>query len=251
MAILPDYSSQAADYDRTRAASPSVLAPLRRALGDAPGRRLLDVGGGTGNYALALRDEGWDPLVVDRTPAMLERAVAKGLAAVRGDALALPFGDGCFDAVMLVAVLHHTTDQAGALAEAQRVVRPRGRVAVMTWTLEDIADSWTLQYWPSSIAWMRNGHPPLADLLRWLPGATPARMTYADIVDGTMSALESYPELVLDPRWRMQTSFFRRLEQDHPDELQRGLLGLAADIAAGRAPRRRGVATVLAWAKQG
>ena len=61
--ILRDYSRQAETYDATRAASPSVLAPLREALAGAPGRVLVDVGGGTGNYAAALAKDGWEPLV--------------------------------------------------------------------------------------------------------------------------------------------------------------------------------------------
>src|SRR4029077_4224761 len=55
--LLPDYSNQARTYDDTRTASASVLAALRDAIGvhpPAPGARLLDVGGGTGNYAAAL-----------------------------------------------------------------------------------------------------------------------------------------------------------------------------------------------------
>jgi len=83
MSLLRDYSSQARTYDETRAASPSVLGPLREALAGAPGPRLVDVGGGTGNYARALQDEGWEPLVVDREPAMLARAAAKGLETLR------------------------------------------------------------------------------------------------------------------------------------------------------------------------
>ena len=84
MSLLRDYSNQARTYDETRAASPSVLGPLREALDGAPGRRLVDIGGGTGNYSLALREEGWEPLVVDREPAMLARAAAKGLETLAG-----------------------------------------------------------------------------------------------------------------------------------------------------------------------
>jgi hypothetical protein len=73
LSILPDYSRQALTYDSTRSANPSVLAPLRRALRGAPGRRLADIGGGTGNYALALQRDGWRPLVLDRSSAMLAR----------------------------------------------------------------------------------------------------------------------------------------------------------------------------------
>jgi ubiquinone/menaquinone biosynthesis C-methylase UbiE len=78
VSLLPDYSRQAVRYDETRSASPSVLRPLREALAGAPGRRLADIGGGTGNYAAALRREGWEPVVVDRSPDMLGRAAPKG-----------------------------------------------------------------------------------------------------------------------------------------------------------------------------
>src|SRR5918997_4336452 len=98
MSLLRDYSNQARTYDETRGASPSVLKPLREALDGAPGRRLVDVGGGTGNYARALKDEGWDPLVVDREPAMLARARAKGLETLEADAQRLPLPDASADA---------------------------------------------------------------------------------------------------------------------------------------------------------
>ncbi len=93
VSLLPDYSRQAERYDQTRSASPSVLRPLCEALEGAPGRRLADIGGGTGNYALALKREGWEPLVVDRSAEMLARAAAKGLEVVEADAQQLPFDE--------------------------------------------------------------------------------------------------------------------------------------------------------------
>jgi demethylmenaquinone methyltransferase/2-methoxy-6-polyprenyl-1,4-benzoquinol methylase len=89
--VLDDYSSQARSYDRTRSASPSVLTPLRAALAGAPGPRLADIGGDTGNYALALRrEEGWEPLVIDCSSAMVARAHEKGLPTLHADAQRLP-----------------------------------------------------------------------------------------------------------------------------------------------------------------
>jgi SAM-dependent methyltransferase len=247
--LLPDYGNQARTYDSTRAASPSVLEPLREALTGAPGPLLLDVGGGTGNYALALRDEGWQPVVCDRSADMLARAAAKGLDTVEADAAALPFEDASFDAVMCISMLHHVDDRPRALAEQRRVLRPGGRAALMLYTREDIEDAWYNDYFPSTRAWMGVSHPPLDDLLAELPGARRIELVFRDLEDASLAALSAFPEKILDPAWRSQTSYFERLARDHPDELRAGLERLRADIGAGRPPRGHGRATVLAWTR--
>ena len=249
MSLLRDYSNQARTYDDTRSASPSVLAPLREALAGAPGRRLVDVGGGTGNYSRALRDEGWEPLVVDRQPEMLARAAAKGLATLEADAQRLPLADATADAVMLVSMLHHVEDPPAALAEARRILRPGGRLALMVFTREDIADLWLSDYFPSTRAWMTESHPTLAELTALLPGSRRIEVVYRDVEDGSLAALAAHPERLADPRWHRQTSYFERLALEHPDELRAGLARLRADLAAGRAPRTPGVGSVLAYEK--
>ena len=246
--LLRDYSNQAKTYDETRTASPSVLGPLREALDGAPGRGLLDVGGGTGNYAAALRDEGWEPVVSDSSPDMLARAAAKGLKTVEADAQVLPFEDESFDAVMCVCMLHHVDDQARALAEQRRVLRPGGHGVLMAFAREDIADAWYLDYFPSTRAWMDASHPPLSDLMALIPGARRVEVVYRDL-DGSLAGLTAFPEKVLEERWRRQTSYFERLERDNPDELASGLERLRADIESGNPPRGQGRATVLAWTR--
>src|SRR3954470_18971145 len=113
--LLPDYGNQAKTYDETRSASPSVLVPLREALAGAPGPRLLDIGGGTGNYAVALRERGFAPTVLDLNEGMLERARGKDLPTVLGDAAALPFPDESWDAATMIAMLHHVPDWRAAV----------------------------------------------------------------------------------------------------------------------------------------
>ena len=249
MSLLRDYTRQALTYDETRAASPSVLGPLREALAGAPGRRLADIGGGTGNYSRALRDEGWEPVVIDREPAMLAHAAAKGLETIEGDAQRLPLADASVDAAMLVSMLHHVEDPPAALVEARRVLRPGGRLALMVFTREDLADQWYSDYFPTTRAWMTESHAPLDELLAMLPGAHRIEVVYRDLEDGSLAALAAHPERFADPRWHRQTSYFDRLERDHRDELEAGLARLREDIAAGTAPRRPGVASVLAYVK--
>lgn len=249
VSLLPDYSNQARGYDTTRGASPSVLAPLRQALAGAPGRDLADIGGGTGNYAAPLAAEGWRALVLDRSPEMLLQAEAKGLATMPADAAALPLANESVDAAMLVSMIHHVANPALALAEARRVLRPGGRLAVMAFTREDIERSWCMDYFPASRPWMEATHPPLDELLHELPGARRVAVVYEDLQDGSMAALLGHPEALLEPERRSQTSFFERMERDHPDDLRAGLERLEAEVLASTAPRRSGEASMISWVK--
>ena len=246
---MGDYSKQARAYDTTRGASPSVLAPLRDALAGAPGAALLDIGGGTGNYAQALAGEGWQPLVVDRSPQMLAHAEAKGLPTLDADAAELPFADASFDAAMLIAMIHHVDEPTRALAEARRVLRPGGRLALMAFTREDIESSWCMDYFAASRPWMYETHPPLRELLAELPGARRMPVVYEDLEDGSMAALLGHPEKLLEAERRSQTSFFERMERDHPDELRAGLERLERELSEGHAPRMSGGASMIAWVK--
>jgi SAM-dependent methyltransferase len=87
--------------------------------------RVLDVGCGEGELARHLPDGAWVGL--DNSQTILERAPAGG---VLGEATALPFPDESFDGVAILYVLYHLADPRLALAEAHRVMRPGGLIAV-------------------------------------------------------------------------------------------------------------------------
>ena len=92
------------------------------------GRRILEVGCGTGLIlqradALAALATG-----VDLSAGMLARARERGLLVVQGSATALPHADDSFDLVYAFKVLAHVGDIRTAMAEMARVTRPGGRV---------------------------------------------------------------------------------------------------------------------------
>ena len=108
----------------------------RRETADAvvsPGDRVLDVCCGTGDLALSAAEAGGKVTGLDFSEQMLERARAKEPAIewVSGDALALPFADGAFDAVTIGFGLRNLADGELGLAEMRRVLSPGGRVAIL------------------------------------------------------------------------------------------------------------------------
>jgi demethylmenaquinone methyltransferase / 2-methoxy-6-polyprenyl-1,4-benzoquinol methylase len=98
-----------------------------------PGDRVLDVCCGTGDLALAAAEAGGKVTGVDFSEPMLERARAKGSAIewVSGDALALPFADGTFDAVTIGFGLRNLENAERGLEEIRRVIGPGGRVGIL------------------------------------------------------------------------------------------------------------------------
>jgi len=112
------------------------------ALDPQPGERIVEIGPGAGYHSVAIAravGPAGRLMLVDHDGAMLDatlqRLRARGLRARAGGSLAdasrrLPFGDGAYDAAVLVGVLGETADPAFALAEAARVVRPGGRVVL-------------------------------------------------------------------------------------------------------------------------
>jgi demethylmenaquinone methyltransferase/2-methoxy-6-polyprenyl-1,4-benzoquinol methylase len=100
--------------------------------------KLLDVAGGTGDIALRYAREsgaGATAVICDISPEMLEvgrkRIAAAGLhdriTCVEGNAEALPFESGSFDAYTIAFGIRNVTHIDKALAEAYRVLKPGGR----------------------------------------------------------------------------------------------------------------------------
>jgi len=128
-------------YERSMGRWSRRLAPgfLRFAALGAPSRA-LDVGCGTGSLldVLAEIPELDELQGIDASEIYAAAATARfnGDARVRvrqGDAEALPFADGIFDAALSQLVLQFVADPAAALAEMRRVVRPGGTVAAAVW----------------------------------------------------------------------------------------------------------------------
>ncbi len=96
------------------------------------GRRVLDIGAGSGTATRLLVASGARVVPLDASREML-RTIADPVTPVVGDALALPVRSASFDAAVLGFVLNHLHHPDRALREAARVVRPGGWLLASTW----------------------------------------------------------------------------------------------------------------------
>ncbi len=104
-----------------------------------PGQRWLDVGCGNGAFTEEIiarcapcAVSGLDPSQ-EQIDHARRREAGKMADYLTGDAQALPFADGAFDAAMMALVISFVPDPAGAVAEMARVVRPGGWVGAYMW----------------------------------------------------------------------------------------------------------------------
>ncbi|GJG86397.1 hypothetical protein tb265_15780 [Gemmatimonadetes bacterium T265] len=135
-------------------------------LGDLHGRRVLDVGCGTGEWAVVLASRGAEVWAVDISPGSV--AVAKRRAALHGlservhaavmSAMALEFPDGFFDAVHGQDIIHHMTDAGGFGREIARVLAPDGSAVflencannrLLMFARDNVCGRWGIPKWSS------------------------------------------------------------------------------------------------------
>ena len=174
MSQLEHFERIAARYDDLR--SPPGLTILHDTLvteGDLVGRRVLDIGCGTG-AALAVLAEEFACTVagVDPAQGMLAEARRKlPDAEVReGTAEALPFPDEEFDAALMMTVVQHV-DRERAFPEARRVLADGGRFLIATPNPEGFPRAWMAPLFPSYVEIEQGRFPGWSSLDRELRAA--------------------------------------------------------------------------------
>ena len=111
-----------------------IVAPL------CEGRRVLEVGCGTGLILERIARYATHARGIDVSPGMLQQARARGLDVVLASATQLPFADASFDLVCSFKVLAHVPDIGRALLEIARVTRPGGVMIL------EFYNPWSLRY---------------------------------------------------------------------------------------------------------
>lgn len=94
------------------------------------GMKMLDVGIGTGFFALEFVKQDVEVSGIDPSEKMIEIATKRGLNARLGSGEAIPFGDDLFDAVLSMTSMEFSSDPDKFISEMARVAKPSGIIIV-------------------------------------------------------------------------------------------------------------------------
>jgi SAM-dependent methyltransferase len=240
------FAEVASEYERGRPEyAPAVVGAVTAELRIAAGATVLDLAAGTGKFTRALLSAGLEVVAVEPQPQLLEvLAAGVGSECVRaGLAEAIPLADGSVDAVT-VADAFHWFDQAAALVEIRRVLRPGGGLAVLSSTPDWRGASWAHEV-GTLMADLRPEHPhfdgpPWHDAVRAAGGWTEPR----EIRVTTSQAAR--PERIID--YLGSLSWVAALPDDQRAEM---LARIDAIVMAGETPAELPVHVMIGLTSRG
>lgn len=142
-----NYNLIAADFSNTRRSSWEEIKPLVNYV--RSGDKILDLGCGNGRLVDLFEGQTADYIGIDNSENLIKAAREKypGKNFIVYNGLNIPFNDGYFDIIFCIAVLHHIPSKQmriGFLKEANRVLKPGGRLILTVWYFWTKKSYWQL-----------------------------------------------------------------------------------------------------------
>ncbi len=220
----PDFDQVAASYDELRPTDDNwwALFELLVREGDLLGRRVLDIGCGTGRAAAALAERGSRVWGIEPSPEMAALARERLSTVKIASAEQLPFKDGWFERAVMWLVIH-LLDRPPAFAEAKRVLAPAGCLVIATFDPSHFERYWLNRFFPSLEAIDRARFPEPAELEAELAAAGFDSVRLIPLAQrgeiGREAALE-----------RVRGQFISPLQLLDEEELREGLERMEAEL---------------------
>lgn len=170
-----DYDTISQVYDDVRRADVDLINAFMQEVRLDASAQVLDIGCGTGNYTdLVQRFTGATVCGVEPSEGMISKAAAKNLHLILkiGDAAHLPFDAARFDFAYMTDVIHHVPDLRAMFAEIRRVLKPGGKVCIVTQSHAQIAARPIARFFPGTIRVDQARYPDIPAIIAAAAGFT-------------------------------------------------------------------------------
>jgi SAM-dependent methyltransferase len=131
------YDIHASDFSKSRF---RIWPGVKNFLDSLPSNsKVLDIGCGNGkNMKYGCQNNNLQMYGIEYSQALTNICINQGLNVIQGNALTLPFEDNSFDAIIMIAVIHHIEPELhiNVLNEIQRVLVPNGKCLITNWAVE-------------------------------------------------------------------------------------------------------------------
>lgn len=212
------YHQGAQDYVAGRPGyPPEAVFWLRDVIGVGPGRRVLEIGAGTGKFIPSLQAAGGEIIAVEPIAEMRDQLqkTFPGVVALAGSAEELSLPDASVDAVVCAQAFHWFAT-AKALGEMHRVLRPGGTLGLI-WNGRDETVPWVAAL--SEITDRLEGDTPRYRSGTWRTVLTASPFELVDERHGRHAHVGTAEEVVL--KRTMSVSFIAGLPSDRRAEVER------------------------------
>jgi ubiquinone/menaquinone biosynthesis C-methylase UbiE len=227
------YDAIGENYAQTRRSDSRIAKKLLEILASSQASTIVDIGAGTGSYALALAEHGYRVLAIEPSATMRKQAIAHPtIEWFDGYANNLPLPNQSVDAAIIMLAFHHFQDVRQALFEIHRVVG-NGQIVLFTYDPAMICSFWLTKYFPSFIKDVESTFLPIPQLIEEIKTITsheanviPFSLPH-NLSDAFAAVGWARPELYLDSKIRSGISSFAKID---PGELDHGLSQLRDDL---------------------
>jgi ubiquinone/menaquinone biosynthesis C-methylase UbiE len=225
-----DYDAISRVYDDVRRADVDLINSFAEEIDLNPAARVLDLGCGTGNHTDALQQITRAQVCgVEPSTGMIDKARQKNPAIDfrAGEAAQIPFEDAAFDFIYMTDVIHHVPDIDVLFGEVARVLRPGGKLCVVTQSHDQIARRAIAQFFPGTVAVDQARYPDIDQITQAAEARGLRALKTATLYEGGELTLDArYLELVRKKGYSM-------LHLITDDEYATGLRKLEAALGHG------------------
>jgi len=176
-----DYDEISKIYDDVREGDFVLINHFLQELPIDDDLKILDIGCGTGNYTdlfqRVTRARHYQVYGIEPAEGMIGKARPKNRHIVFQKAAAedIPFEGNFFDFVFMTDVIHHISDIRKMFAETSRILKPQGKVCIVTQSHQQLEKRPIAQFFPGTVSVDQKRFPAIGDIIA---AAQSERLTY-------------------------------------------------------------------------